>query len=237
MEGSNKIGQRIKELREKKGLTQQQLANELHVKRETVNLWENGFRDLKTGYTIALAEYFKVDCDYLLRGISAKHAPLHEITMFSEKALDELYGVGHDKPEVFKPLNEFIENGRIFYRVFGGIATAAHGIEDKYLAYDTEDYDKLTDPFIYDTNYVIYRIVNYFDEFVHKYLDTIAAQANAALQERRKSYDVNETKRMRRQREIETQIEEYDAKIAKGDEPTEGIVLSNSDIMGRNDVP
>lgn len=237
MEGSNEIGKRIKNLREKNGLTQQQLAKELHVKRETVNLWENGFRDLKTGYTIALAEYFKVDCDYLLRGISAKHAPLHEITLLSESALDSLYQIGHSEPEVFEPLNEFFKNGKLFYQVFGGIATAARGIGDKYLVYDTDDYDKLNDPLVYDTNYVVYRIVNNFRRFIYTYLDTITAKANAALQERRKTYDVNETKRMKRQKEIEKQIKDYEDKLDKGEEPEEGISLSRWDILGRNDVP
>ena len=98
MATGNEIGRRIKGLREKKGLTQQQLAKELHVKRETVNLWENGMRDLKTGYTIALADYFEVDCDYLLRGISAKRADIHEATGLDEIAIASIDWLKHDSP-------------------------------------------------------------------------------------------------------------------------------------------
>ena len=88
-----------------------------------------------------------------------------------------------------------------------------------------------------DTNYVVYRIVNNFRRFIYTYLDTITAKANAALQERRKTYDVNETKRMKRQKEIEKQIKDYEDKLDKGEEPEEGISLSRWDILGRNDVP
>ena len=106
MEGSNEIGKRIKNLREKNGLTQQQLAKELHVKRETVNLWENGFRDLKTGYTIALADYFNVDCDYLLRGISAKKSDIHEATGLDEIAIVSIDLLKHDSPVGLAIMNQ-----------------------------------------------------------------------------------------------------------------------------------
>lgn len=61
-------------LRESKGETQAELAKILLVKRETVNQWEQGTRDLKTQYTINLANHFGVSCDYLL-GRSRAAAP------------------------------------------------------------------------------------------------------------------------------------------------------------------
>lgn len=68
MDTSNilKIGNRIKTLRESNGLTQLDLSKALNVKRQTVAQWENGERDLKTGYIIALANLFNVTTDYLL---------------------------------------------------------------------------------------------------------------------------------------------------------------------------
>lgn len=66
MDFVSKIGDRIRELREIRGMTQQSLAEALHVKRETINMWENGLRDLKTGAIIALADFFNVSSDYLL---------------------------------------------------------------------------------------------------------------------------------------------------------------------------
>ena len=58
MESNKKIGERIKKLREEKGETQAEVAKKLNVKRETVNHWENGERDLKTEYTIKNPDAF-----------------------------------------------------------------------------------------------------------------------------------------------------------------------------------
>ena len=60
------IGQRIKDLREEKGLTQLELAKDLNAGRETIARWETGTRDLKTDALIQIAKYFEVSSDYLL---------------------------------------------------------------------------------------------------------------------------------------------------------------------------
>ncbi len=60
------IGERIRALRESKGLSQQAVAEALQIKRESINSWENGLRDLKTASIVALADYFDVSTDYLL---------------------------------------------------------------------------------------------------------------------------------------------------------------------------
>ena len=72
------IGERIRTLREKENLTQQQLAKKLHRNRETINQWENHSRDLKSEDIKALAEFFKTSADYLL-GIT--HTPENDVTL------------------------------------------------------------------------------------------------------------------------------------------------------------
>ena len=84
MDHVSKIGERIRTLREEKGLTQQGLADSLHVKRETINMWENGFRDLKTGSVVLLADFFNVSADYLL-GRSACKSPDIDIQAICKK--------------------------------------------------------------------------------------------------------------------------------------------------------
>lgn len=61
-----KIGDRIKFLRESRGLTQQALSDALNVTRSSVNMWEIGSRDLKTDTIIALSDFFGVTSDFLL---------------------------------------------------------------------------------------------------------------------------------------------------------------------------
>lgn len=92
------IGLRIARLRDKYNLSQNQLAAKLNengllektVTREMVTRWENGDRDLKTEYTIALAELFGVSTDFILRGNEARNVNAHEKTGLSDKALDRL---------------------------------------------------------------------------------------------------------------------------------------------------
>lgn len=68
------IGERIAALRVEKEETQQQLADSLGVKRETIKFWEGGNRQIKGGDIIKIARHFGISTDYLL-GISDVKAP------------------------------------------------------------------------------------------------------------------------------------------------------------------
>jgi len=60
------LAERIGKLRSAAGESQQQLADALSVKRETVKFWESGERQIKGADIAALAKHFKVSSDYLL---------------------------------------------------------------------------------------------------------------------------------------------------------------------------
>ena len=57
---------RIKYLREQKGMTQSDLARQLGITRSSVNAWEMGISVPSTQYIVELAGIFKVSTDYLL---------------------------------------------------------------------------------------------------------------------------------------------------------------------------
>lgn len=57
---------RIKELRQKEKLTQEELANKIGVTKRTIIAWEKGERQIKPDKTKALAAYFGVSVAYLL---------------------------------------------------------------------------------------------------------------------------------------------------------------------------
>ena len=89
------IGQRIAVLREERGLSQKQLSDELakiglKVRRETITQWENGTRDLKTEYTIKLADFFGVTCDYILREIEAGNISIYKETGLTNESINNL---------------------------------------------------------------------------------------------------------------------------------------------------
>ena len=57
---------RLKELRKRKKMTQQELANIIGVTKLTILRWEKGDRQIKSDKAQQLAEYFNVSVGYLL---------------------------------------------------------------------------------------------------------------------------------------------------------------------------
>ncbi|MFB5760419.1 helix-turn-helix domain-containing protein [Paenibacillus medicaginis] len=57
---------RIRNLREDKDLTQQQLANYLKISQATYSRYENGNLDVPSSILIKLSEFYDVSIDYIL---------------------------------------------------------------------------------------------------------------------------------------------------------------------------
>ena len=64
--GGEMIAEKIKMLRESKGMTQSDLARRLGITRSGVNAWEMGISVPSTQYVVELAQLFGVSSDYLL---------------------------------------------------------------------------------------------------------------------------------------------------------------------------
>lgn len=62
---SNKFSQRLKELRLKKGLTQKEIADLVHVNRVTYTNWEKGKREPNFETLLKLADLLEVSLDSL----------------------------------------------------------------------------------------------------------------------------------------------------------------------------
>ena len=84
------VAEKIKFLREQKGLTQSDLAKKLNITRSSVNAWEQGISIPSTQYIIELANLFSVSTDYLL-GVE-KTATI-DVTGLSEKDLQIIYSL------------------------------------------------------------------------------------------------------------------------------------------------
>ena len=89
------FGQRIKELRTMKGLTQEELADELNVSHGHLNKIEKGKEGCSIDLLLELACYFGVSTDFLLIG---RRTDLMEIK-------DRLYGVIGNLEDVMKALD------------------------------------------------------------------------------------------------------------------------------------
>ena len=59
------FAQRLRELRQEKGLSMKQLAKELNTTDAAVSNWENEINEPKISYLKAIAQYFNDSADYL----------------------------------------------------------------------------------------------------------------------------------------------------------------------------
>ncbi len=62
------LGERIYELRKAKGLSQEELAEQLGVSRQSVSKWETGVAIPDTENALAMSKIFGVTTDFLLTG-------------------------------------------------------------------------------------------------------------------------------------------------------------------------
>lgn len=58
----------LREIRKKKGLSQQKVAMDLNISREALSYYENGKRNPDVSMLIAMSKYFNVSIDYLITG-------------------------------------------------------------------------------------------------------------------------------------------------------------------------
>ena len=57
------LGEKIKELRLEKGLSQTQLANKIGVSQKGIDYWERNVNEPKASYLIALVKFFEISYD------------------------------------------------------------------------------------------------------------------------------------------------------------------------------
>ena len=74
------VADRIRHLREERGLSQSELAKQLGITRSSVNAWELGISVPSTQYIVELSWLFKVSTDYLLCVDSTANVSVHGLT-------------------------------------------------------------------------------------------------------------------------------------------------------------
>ena len=57
---------RLRDLREDRDLTQQDIADHLHIKQNTYSQYENGLRQIPIDCLVKLAFYFNTSVDYII---------------------------------------------------------------------------------------------------------------------------------------------------------------------------
>ncbi|MDE6015423.1 MAG: helix-turn-helix domain-containing protein [Acetatifactor sp.] len=83
-----KIGALLKELRNEKGLTQEQFAEVVHVSNRTVSRWENGNNMPDLDILIQISDYYEIDLRELLDGERKSEKMNKELEETVLKAVD-----------------------------------------------------------------------------------------------------------------------------------------------------
>ena len=95
------VADKIKLLREQRGLTQTELAKKLGITRSGVNAWEMGITIPSTQYIIELAYFFKVSTDYLLDMPQTPTISVAGLTDREIASLVEIVACYKEKKELF----------------------------------------------------------------------------------------------------------------------------------------
>ncbi|MFC3927998.1 helix-turn-helix domain-containing protein [Streptococcus caprae] len=65
----NKFAEQLKDFRHQKGLSQDDLANQLHLSRQAISRWENGETAPDLDTLVKIASIFEVTLDELVTGV------------------------------------------------------------------------------------------------------------------------------------------------------------------------
>lgn len=91
------IGIRLKELREKKNLKQEQVAELLRITKGALSLYENGMRQPSLDMLIVFARFYKVSTDYLLGLSDTRTTDLTGLTEHEIDTVSELVSIMLEK--------------------------------------------------------------------------------------------------------------------------------------------
>ena len=87
-------GQRIKHLRKKKEMTQEQLARTMNIGISTLGKIETGYSGLSVDLLLDLSEFFDVSTDYILTGVEFNSVKTQKQIMAAIKILEDAVSNG-----------------------------------------------------------------------------------------------------------------------------------------------
>lgn len=112
------VSSRLRALRQARGLTQQKLSKEIGVSREVIAKWESNGRFIpKSEDIIALADYYSVSCDYILRGVAPERLAIVRDLGLSDAAIQEMLNIKESSYRSYGFISELFDrhNGAITY--------------------------------------------------------------------------------------------------------------------------
>lgn len=176
------IGNNISALRKKKGITQEELANELGVSAQAVSKWENNSSCPDVSLLTEIADYFGVSVDALLRENEEDIVNSSENKDTNAKSSDDKKNImikvtqQNGKENIIKVPFKFVKLGLNIGNMFGlskdvsdKIATLAENDMTDIVNIDTENGEHIAitlDYFFLRKNYDAMIIYHYFQYYL-----------------------------------------------------------------------
>lgn len=170
---------RLKELRQEKGLIQERFAQELNVSKGAVAMWETGKRIPDSEMLKAIAKFFSVSVDYLLG--ESKYRNSEEVIKYNEDCAkwnisDPYFEAAFDFANLLAPIRE--EQG-VSLSELGSIIGASErqmqDIEDGVLPITYEQAEKLCGHLGTNVSQVLFDNQLYNDDVPEEYHDNVKA--------------------------------------------------------------
>lgn len=109
------IGERLKELRKERKLTQTELGNKINVTKVSISGYENGNRSPDTDTLQRLADYFDVTTDYLLgRSNVRSYTTQRTISPQHEQLIDFFTRLDDEPDNMLAALDQF----ELYYKLY-----------------------------------------------------------------------------------------------------------------------
>ncbi len=170
---------RLKELRQEKGLIQEHFAQELNVSKGAVAMWETGKRMPDSEMLKTIAKFFSVSVDYLLG--ESKFRNNEELIKYNEDSAkwcvnDPYFEVAFDFAGLLVPIrNEQGVSLPELGKVIGASEEQMQDIEDGVLPITYEQAEKLCEHLGTDVSQVLFDNQLYADEVPEEYHDNVKA--------------------------------------------------------------
>lgn len=94
---------------------QDDLAQALGISTGSISSYRNGKKEPRLSMIIKIADYFGVDCHYLMTGVNAENATTAKETGLSDAAIQKLAHIKNNHPEYSAVFSIFVENFNFEY--------------------------------------------------------------------------------------------------------------------------
>jgi len=104
------IGERLRELREQKELTQKELSQRLNITRNVIGRWERNEQNLDSSQIELVCKFFEISCETLIHGTRHEHVDIKVVTGLDESWINWLKSVKISSLELMEIINQVLSD-------------------------------------------------------------------------------------------------------------------------------